>query len=103
MSNASTYIKNVMCKEIGYLLFTHYHQRDIIDDLDWDVFEVLTSIINGLEVTRVNHEIKDRLIRIMLESDMQNSLFFHEVDVNWIGEKQLTMLQEERALNLYSF
>ena len=86
MSNASTYIKNVMCKEIGYLLFNHYHQRDIIDDLDWEVFEVLTSIINGLEVTRVNHEIKNRLIRIMLESDMQNSLFFHEVDVNWIGE-----------------
>ena len=86
-NSASTYIKSVMCKEIGYLLFTHYHQRDIIDDLDWEVFEVLTSIINGLEATRVNHEIKDRLIRIMLESDMQNSLFFHEVDVNWIGEK----------------
>lgn len=86
MNEASMYIKNIMCKEIGYLLFNHYYQRDFIDDLDWEVFEVLTSIINGLEVTRVDHGVKDRLIRIMLESDMQNSLFFHEVDRNWIGE-----------------
>lgn len=84
--SAGIYIRDTMIREIGFILFSHY-PKNVIDDLDWEVFDLLASIVNGLEVTRVNYKIKNRLIYIMMELNMLDTVFYHEVDKNWIGEK----------------
>ena len=85
-NNAGIYIRNTMIREIGFILFSHY-PKNVIDDLDWEVFDLLASIVNGLDVTRVDYKIKERLLYIMLELNMLDTVFYHEVDKNWIGEK----------------